>query len=151
MEPIRGKQEILDPLHRYKMHTIIFQKEKTKTCITNLDKIAEDIKIPNKDLIVSYIKKRLAVSMTIKNNVVIITNKVDTKSIQQALYEFIEYFILCKQCILPELTYFLDTNHLCVYCRGCGHISAIESNLQTDKIIEMIKETLAKAKKIDKS
>ena len=96
MEPIRGKNEINDPSYRYKMHKLNFQRERTKTCITNLNIIAEDLKIPDQDLIVSYFKKRLAIAITGKDDRVIITNDVSTPSIQTALYEFIEYFVLCK-------------------------------------------------------
>lgn len=153
MEPIRGKREIIDPSYRYKMHKLTFQKEKTKTCITNLDKIADDIKIPDQDLIISYLKKRLAIAITGKNDRVIITNEVDTKAIQIALYEFIEYFVLCKHCKFPELTYTLEKKHLCVYCRSCGKVDVIDSNQHTEKIIKTIETKLleeSKKKKVKK-
>lgn len=143
MEPIRGKHEIIDPSYRYKMHKVIFQKEKTKTCITNLDKIADDIKIPDQDLIVSYLKKRLAIAITGKNDRVIITNEVDTKAIQSAIYEFIEYFALCKHCRLPELTYSLERKHLSVYCRSCGKVDSVDTNQHTEKVIKMIENKLS--------
>jgi translation initiation factor 5 len=154
MEPIRGKQEIFDPSYRYKMHKVVFQKEKTKTCITNLDKIADDIKIPDRELIVSYLKKRLSIAIAEKNDRHIITSAVDTKAIQGAIYEFIEYFVLCKQCRLPELTYGLEKKHLSVYCRSCGKVDAIDSNEHTEKIIMVMEAKLSnesKKKKVKKS
>jgi len=136
MEPIRGKNEINDPSYRYKMHKLNFQRERTKTCITNLNVIADDLKIPDQDLIVSYFKKRLAIAITGKDDRVIITNDVSTPSIQTALYEFIEYFVLCKICRHPELAYSLDKKHLSLRCKGCGKIDTVESNQYTEKVIK---------------
>jgi translation initiation factor 5 len=136
MEPIRGKQEIKDPSYRYKMHKIIFQKERTKTCITNLDKITDDIKIPDQDLLISFFKKRLSIAITGKKDRVIITNDVSTASIQSALYEFIDYFVLCKGCKLPELEYSLERDKLSVYCKSCGKVDTIECNQYTEKVIK---------------
>lgn len=153
MEPIRGKYEIIDPSYRYKMEKIIFQKEKTKTCITNLNKITISIKIPNQDLIIAYFKKRLSIAITGKGDRVIITNDVDIKAIQNALYEFIEYFVLCKNCRLPELTYSLEKNRLSVYCRSCGNVNSIEENQYTERIIKNIESQLIEdnKKKIKKN
>src|SRR5437773_1296471 len=103
MEPIRGKQEIKDPSHRYEMHKLVFLRERTKTCIANLDKVAKDLGIPDQNLITSFLKRRLAIAMTGCKDRVIITNHVSTASIQSALWEFIDYFVLCEVCRLPEL------------------------------------------------
>lgn len=146
MEAIRGKQEINDPSYRYKMHKIVFQKERTKTCITNLEQIANDIKIPDQEMLTSFFKKRLAIAMTCKKDRVIITNDVSTASIQSALYEFIEYFVLCKNCNLPELSYSLEKKKLSIKCKSCGKINLIESNQYTDKIIKSIETKLSEKK-----
>lgn len=146
MEHIRGKQEIIDPTYRYKMEVLIFQKEKTKTCITNLDTIAKNIKIPNMNLIVTFLKKKLAIQIAVKKSRVIISNNVDTKTIKTALYEFIEYFVLCKICHLPELDYRLDNKKkLAAYCMSCGKTHGVEHNQYTEKVIKNM-ETQMKIK-----
>lgn len=147
MEPIRGKTEINDPSYRYKMHKINFQKENTRTCITNLDTITTDIKIPDSNMIITFLKKKLSISV-IKDKIGrdIITNDVDTKNIQNALYEFIEYFVLCKRCRLPELDYVYEKN-LCVRCRGCGHVDSIDSDRYTESIIKNMETKFQNNKK----
>jgi translation initiation factor 2 beta subunit (eIF-2beta)/eIF-5 len=141
MEPIRGKVEIIDPSYRYNMEKIIFQKEKTKSCICNLDKIALNLKI-DQNHIIAYFKKRLSISITVKNNRVIISNDIDTHLVKNALYEFIDYFILCKKCKLPELTYVMHKKHLSGSCCGCGAINIIDNNVHTEKVIKNIEMAL---------
>lgn len=147
MEPIRGKTPIVDPSYRYMMEKLVFQKERTKTCITNLQKITESLKIPFHTLITIFFKKRLSISIVERDDKVIITNEVDTKTIQNALYEFIEYFILCKKCKLPELTYVLDKKNVCGSCRSCGNLEVLELNQNTEKVIKALEaHLLAQAK-----
>lgn len=139
MEPIRGKVEIIDPSYRYKMHKLNLQKEATKTCIVNLDEIASDINIPDSNLIITFIKKKLSIAIVKdKTNRVIISNDVESKNILNALYDFIEYFVLCKKCRLPELDYKYDKKHLEVYCKSCGHVDNITSDKNTDSVIKQM-------------
>jgi translation initiation factor 5 len=136
MEPIRGKTAIIDPYYRYKMRKMNVQRERTKTSISNLNDVAVDLKIPDASLIVSFMKKKLAIAITFKNDRVIVTNDVDVKNLQNALYEFIEYFVLCKKCKLPELSYSLENEQLVTDCRSCGVRGSIEKNHYTEKIIK---------------
>nr|XP_047140284.1 eukaryotic translation initiation factor 5-like [Hydra vulgaris] len=145
MEPIQGEKKIGDPNYRYKMNTINFQKERTKTCITNLPKIALDLKIPTHDLIVIYLKKRLSLAIVERDCKVIITNDVDTNTIKLALYEFIDYFVLCKKCGFPELNYDIEKKKLVVFCRSCGNTGTIDENKYTEKVIRAF-ETKIKTK-----
>ena len=138
MEPIRGKNEITDPYYRYKMEKINFRRDRTKTCITNLKVIAQDIKILKQEYIIMFIQKRLSIKMSVKNDLVIITNQVDTNAVQNALYEFIEHFILCKHCRFPELTFIINDGQLKVICKSCGKIEDIIKNQYNDPVIKSI-------------
>lgn len=151
MEPIRGIIGIVDPHYRYKMRKLIIKKEKTKTSITNLKDVASDLKIPDASLIVAFIKKRLAIAINYKVDKAIITRDMDVGKIQPALYEFIDYFVLCKKCKLPELTYLLEKKQLCTQCKGCGHFGSVESNQYTEKVIKEFENKIFKADASKKS
>jgi|WetSurMetagenome_2_1015567.scaffolds.fasta_scaffold232083_1 translation initiation factor 5 len=144
MEPIRGKSEIKDVFHRYKMNKLNIRKERTKTSILNLQEIASDLKIPDPSLIVTYIKNRLAIAINFKDNRAIITRDVDTDKIRDSLYEFIENFVLCKKCKQPELSYSLEKKKLCTNCKSCGITGKIESNQYTEKVIKEFELILSK-------
>jgi translation initiation factor 5 len=142
MEPIRGINQIIDPSYRYQMHRMIFQKDKEKLHIKNLHVICADLHIPSSDIIVGYIKKRLSVQIIEKNNQIFVSSKTDQQSIQDTLYEFIEYFVLCKKCKLPELSYTLDNKKLLIICSACGENSHIISNNMTEKTIKLFEKKL---------
>jgi translation initiation factor 5 len=149
MEPIRGKIEITDTSYRYKMEKINFQKERTRTCINNLQTISSDLKFPYLDLIVAFLKKKLAIAITEKDGKIYITNDINLLLINNALYEFIEYFILCKLCRFPELDYVIVKNHLGTKCRSCGQSSFVDSNQHTEKIIKLLEIKLVANTKLN--
>lgn len=142
MEPIRGKTEIIDPFYRYKMEKIIFRAEKTKTSIMNLDKIAADLKVPGAECIILFFKKRLAMQMTHGNQGLIISRHVDFKIIHDALYEFIDYFVLCKNCGLPELSYAIRNKQFIADCASCGTSNEIKKNQYTEPVIKFMKSMI---------
>lgn len=139
MEPIRGKTEIIDPFYRYKMEKMVFRIERTKTSIMNLDKIALSLKIPDPECIIIFFKKRLAMQMAQGNQGLIISRHVDSKIMQDALYEFIDYFVLCKSCSLPELTYATRNKHFIADCASCGTTNEIKINQYTEPVIKHMK------------
>jgi len=147
MEPIRGKEEIIDPTYRYKMHKLDIQIEKTKSCITNIDIIANDLKLSDTEPIILYMKKRLSISIIKKKERIIIPKDIDISILKQSLYEFIELFVLCNKCRLPELDYITEKN-LDVKCRSCGNTDTIKNTQLTDKIIKyMLAKSKTKKKK----
>ena len=112
-EPIRGLYPINDPMYRYQMSPINIVKERTKICITNLDQIAYELKLFNKEPIIAFINKRLSTKTKIVKGYsrgkpydrVILGLNMDTQSVRESIYLFIEAFILCPRCRLPELSY----------------------------------------------
>jgi len=143
MEPIRGIKEIIDSSYRYKMEKLNFDRRRNLTFITNFNSIATSLKIPSADLIIAFIRKKLSIQIIEKDGVHTISKDIVTQLVVNALYEFIEYFVLCKKCRLPELDYLLDKNRLETSCRSCGLLSNVDNNSHTDKIIKQF-ETLLK-------
>lgn len=81
------------------MNKLNVRKEMTKTSILNLQEISLDLKILDPPLIVTYVKKRLAIAINFKDKRAVITRDVETEKIRESLYELIENFILCKSVI----------------------------------------------------
>lgn len=130
MEPIRGKNEIDDPFYRYKMTKIGFKKEKTKTVVLNLDKIASELKVDFKFMI-NFMKSKLSIAIKIDNSdtnhvKVIISNHVDTNQIQNSLYEFIEMYVLCPKCRLPETVMEEKNKQTILNCNACSNVVIIK-------------------------
>lgn len=134
MEPIRGLIEIDDPFYRYQMEILKVQKEKTKTNILNLGNIASNLNI-EVEMIVQYIKNRLSTPIKKgEDSKYIIASSIDIDDLKSALYEFIEYFVLCPKCRLPETD--INSGKAEHNCRACGTVSKIIKNKHTTKIID---------------
>lgn len=124
------------------MEKLNFETKRNFICITNFNSIALSLKVPSADLIIAFIRKKLSIQITERDGVCLITKDINTQLVVNALYEFIEYFVLCKKCRLPELDYLLDKNHLETSCRSCGHLSNVDNNSHTDKIIKQFENHL---------
>jgi translation initiation factor 5 len=136
-EPIRGIDPIDDPFYRYKMQSIVFRTERTKTVISNLFQIANDLK-RDPHIMINFIKSKVSSAMKIQGTDVVISNAMNHKKIQEALYEFIEYFVLCPRCRFPESNLEIAEKNINHNCNACGMISSIDSNKNTEKILNQM-------------
>jgi translation initiation factor 5 len=136
-EPIRGIEPINDPTYRYQMTPMDVKKERTKVSISNLDQIARDLKLPSKDVLVTYIGKKLSAKTKVDkvrsksgaHDRVILAGNMDPRTIADTIYPFIDAFVLCPTCRLPELDYSVKKSALRAKCSACG----FRGNLEGDK------------------
>ena len=97
-----------DCYNRYKMTQLLIEYINGRTNLVNLDTVANDIKVTPKHLL-SYLSKKLGVS--IQNNR--ISGKHSTEVLSILLIKYIQRYVLCANCRLPELV-----NKT---CNVCGH------------------------------
>jgi translation initiation factor 2 beta subunit (eIF-2beta)/eIF-5 len=102
------------------MESVIITKQGTKLSFQNIDKISESLSRDPRD-IVSFLKKHFATSFDYKIGVATTTKKDLTKPmLQNAVYQYIEDFILCKKCKLPETFVFTDKKKISIVCNACS-------------------------------
>jgi translation initiation factor 5 len=135
MEPIRGLEEIDDLFYRYKMNKLIVVQEKTKKYIANLNQIADDIHTPI-DIMIQFIKYNLGSSLKPRDDGYIITSDVSIDTIKQIIYNYIEHFVLCGNCKLPETL--IKRRKCTLHCSACGYVTQIQINSHTRKTLEYI-------------
>lgn len=152
-EPIRGITPINDPHYRYQMKKMIVKKERTKVTITNIEQVSKDLKIPSSDILVTYIGKKMSAKPKVEKvgdrcDRVSFACNTDPSIVEQTIYNFIETFVLCPTCKLPELAYDLDKTQtkLFITCNACGHRGLLETDKISDstskKIIQVLKDDL---------
>lgn len=120
---LRGLTENNDPFYRYKMEKPEIVREKSKTVFKNIGVLAKDL---NRDpeLMASFIKSRLGINGVYKKDQLMINGKVDETNLTDALYEFIEYFVLCPTCKLPE-TELKTGKTVRMSCKCCSYRGSI--------------------------
>jgi translation initiation factor 5 len=122
---IQGLQNIDDIFYRYKMRKMNVIRQRTKTVIDNFDLICQDIERDPK-LLLEYFKKKFNIAILHKEGVLSMTADLKYLDIEEALREFIEYFILCQKCRLPE-TEIININHMITLkCRCCSTKTVID-------------------------
>lgn len=142
-EPIRGAFPIDDPSYRYQMPTLTIKHEGrtggTKTRLTNLAEIAGAIGRPE-EFIMKYITNKLSCASYVKESNYILQGTFTLEQIKDALYAYIQEYVLCPTCKLPEtvLSYSGKTSVLSHKCAACGAKTSIKINNYVDWIIAKI-------------
>lgn len=118
---IRGIKNIDDPFYRYQMPVVCVEKRKTRNVFINplpiCDSIGRDINI-----LIKYLKIKFSCSLIYDSkNKCITCNKLTDKDIQDAIYEFIEYYVLCPTCQNPETILYNQNNKIKIKCKACSH------------------------------
>lgn len=143
---ISGLEDNNDPFYRYKRDLITIQNQKTKTAITNLDKISTDLSREPK-MIIDYFKKKLGVSFTSKKGQYITPKIFTVNELEKCLREYTQDFVLCSVCSLPETDLSIDDNgNLQSKCKCCSNIHTFDYSSLVDNVIKTIKNKKKKKK-----
>lgn len=124
-----------DPSYRYKMPKIITRKESSgngkQTCIVNMGDVAHAIKRPPQ-----YTTKWFEIEFGLKSNY---TNKKgegertlmkghqDAHVFQSSLDKFLDKYVLCPACHLPEIDLIVKKKNISAKCMACGWAGALDN------------------------
>ena len=115
---IIGLTKIDDPFYRYQM----VQPKYENSNLTNLLDIAKDLD-RSPDMIIKFLKYKFNSSCTFKNNILTLPKNTSPTDFENALFEFIEYVVLCPLCRLPETTIDKKTN---ISCKCCSYNKPVD-------------------------
>ena len=103
---ISGHNLILDPCYRYKRDDQILKYEGNgngkKTRFVNLNQISEQLHRNPKE-ISKFLGIDLGTSFTFTRNTTIFNGHIRKEDMETSLKNYIEIFVRCKQCKLPEI------------------------------------------------
>jgi translation initiation factor 5 len=138
--------------YRYKMPSVSFKLGGAGngifTIINNLDEISIYINTPS-EILYKYISYVYGSSFNEKKKSITGHHK----NIQDILFDYIDEFVICKSCGIPELSYELEkinskNFNVIGKCSACGSVNIINSNNKiNNKCIENITKYLIKEKK----
>lgn len=150
---INGKN---DASYRYKMPAIESQKigngNGCHTMLTNLDVVSSSISCPLK-ILLKYISLTFGTNCNEKK--VTINGHHSTSDIQKAIYAYINSYLLCSSCSVPELIPNVEGKKkrktLHFRCSACGHSFMADSKSKLNgKINDIIIKYLDKSEWIIK-
>lgn len=111
-----------DIFYRYKMEKINVISQKNKTIIDNLAAVSKDLE-RDPEIIITFLKKKFGAPFSYKKNILITSKPLSFDEINKELKEFIEYYVLCQQCRLPETTiikFDKKLNQIHLLCKCCS-------------------------------
>jgi len=91
-----------DPFYRYKMPAIKLTSNNNKTFIQNIEDIANHINTPL-EILIKYVSYSLGTNYNNKD--MSFTGLYNNNKLQDIIYNYINEFVICKTCNIPELTY----------------------------------------------
>jgi len=123
---VRGlKNEINDPNYRYTMEPVMLSTKKTFYVFDNIDSICETLN-RERELLLKYLKTYFGTSFIYKNDTAMTTKPLTKETLQQAIYNFIDEFVLCRQCCNPETTLEVDKKrNVIMSCKACSYNGAL--------------------------
>jgi translation initiation factor 5 len=122
---------IKDPNYRYKMPKLVLTVQgsggNTKTKLENIKDLATALTVPP-DYPLKFIGKELGAQTDIKNDAYLINGNHTVDKLQPFIDKFIEKYVLCPKCKLPEIRIFLkkEKSEIRCKCRACGTISKLD-------------------------
>lgn len=140
---ICGLDDNNDPFYRYKMEKVNIVVQKNKSNIMNLHIIANEI-YRDVNLLVNYYKKKFNTSVIFKNNILTVSGIITTNEFEEALREFIEYYVLCPVCRLPQTELVIVKNKIEINCKCCPNSTEIKRNNIKSKICNKLYDSLIK-------
>jgi len=125
-----------DPSYRYKMPRLVTKKEGrgngSKTCIVNMPEVARALKRPPQ-YTTKWFGAELGAQSTYTDKEgegirAIINGHHDTPIFQTMLDKFIDKYVLCANCHLPEIDMFVKKGNITAKCKACGWAGDLDNN-----------------------
>jgi len=111
-----------DPFFRYKRHEIESRNKFSITYITNLKQIAKDLNVSHLYLIKHFGQDFNTMSKFNSDTNELQINGIHSSDLlEKSLNRFIDQYIICFNCHLPEVDYLPKKNYLGASCSSCGH------------------------------
>lgn len=113
---------------RFEIPKIEGHIEGTKTILTNLQQIASHIR-RNINHLLKYLLRELATSGKIEGNRVILQRKIPSVKINEKIQQYVEEFVLCRECKKPDTELIKEERFMFVHCLACGAKHSVRAKI----------------------
>ena len=145
---ICGLKDVIDPSYRYKCDLEILKYEGKgngkKTRFVNIDEISQQLhRTP--DELTRFLGIDLSTSTNYVDNAAIINGHIRKDDMHKSLRNYIELFVICKNCGLPEIPkYKINGKGIKTKCLSCGYRDKMDSD--DHRLVSYINSKLKKDK-----
>lgn len=123
-----------DPFYRYKMRVLYTQVvgkgKMIKTALLNVDEVAKDLKV-NPAYLTVYLGYEFQCKSTFEpkkpeRERASLSGTREASQLCVLMKKFIDEFVMCPRCQLPEVTHYIENKHVCTKCHSCGESAALK-------------------------
>jgi len=123
IKPIESKHE------RFEIPKAEGMVEGNKTIITNFSQICSYLRRKPEHLI-KFLQRELAAPGTIEGDRLILVKKVPSSRINEKIKEYVEEFVLCKECSKPDTELLKQDEFMFLHCLACGAKHSVRAKIQ---------------------
>ncbi|PJE81582.1 translation initiation factor IF-2 subunit beta [Candidatus Pacearchaeota archaeon CG10_big_fil_rev_8_21_14_0_10_32_42] len=102
--------------------------EGKKTILTNFFHVASSLR-RNPDHLLKFLTKELAAKGIIQGDRIILNMKVSSKKINPKIEQYVEEFVLCKECKKPDTEIVKEGKFTMLQCLACGAKHPIQAKI----------------------
>ena len=115
-------------IERFEIPKIEGHIEGTKTILTNVQQIADYVR-RNINHFLKYLLRELATSGKIEGNRVILQTKIPSMKINDKIKQYVEEFVICKECGKPDTQLIKQDKFMFVQCLACGAKHSVRAKI----------------------
>ncbi len=126
----KAKEELPEDItqeERFSIPKVKGHVEGNKTIISNFVKIAKDLGREPKHMLKYVLGEIAAPGEIVQNKRVIIGSKISSSKINNAISEYAEKYVFCRECGKPETDLLEEDDVYIVKCRACGARESVYS------------------------
>ncbi len=119
---VRAKEQLpedVDESTRFQVPKIKGHLQGNKTIVSNFAQIASTLQ-RKIEVLVKYIEKQMATKGIIQDNFVVFNTKLSAKKMNIRIEQFVDQFVICKECGKPDTKLSKDTGIYFIRCQACG-------------------------------
>jgi translation initiation factor 2 subunit 2 len=127
----RGKSklpEIAQSTERFNVPKVTGHLEGNKTVISNFFQIASTLQRTPEHLL-KYISRETAAKGEFKKQLLIFNTKIQSSKINEKLQQYVDEFVLCKECGKPDTKLYKEGIVTFLKCQACGAKHSINSKI----------------------
>ena len=113
---------------RFEIPKVQGMNEGTKTIITNFSQICSMIRREPAH-VMKFLSRGLASLSTLEGERLVLNRKINSAAINDKIAEYVEEFVICKECKKPDTELVKDGKFMFIHCLACGAKHPVRSKI----------------------
>jgi len=123
IKPVESKRQ------RFEIPMVEGHIEGNKTIITNFRQICDYLR-RDCSHVLKFLQRELASPGIVKGDRLILTKKVSSSKINEKIKQYVEEFVICRECGKPDTELIKQDSFLFMHCLACGAKHSVRAKIR---------------------